>query len=152
MPLNLADAAAVIDIRSRAVRYVATGPYPYGAAILPGRPDRPRLQRGARHRLGHRPRPATKVKDIQVAANLSHPEGIALDPEALPRVRRDRQRESGRGHRHRRMTLEKVLSVERPQGGGESPVAVAVTPDAKRLFVAEAAADELAVFALPSGR
>ena len=49
------------------------------------------------------------------------------------------------------MTLDKVLSVERPQGGGESPVAVAVTPDGRRLYVAEAAADELAVFALPAG-
>ncbi len=51
----------------------------------------------------------------------------------------------------RHMRLDKVLSVERPQGGGESPVALAVTPDGRRLLVAEAAADELAVFALPSG-
>jgi hypothetical protein len=51
----------------------------------------------------------------------------------------------------RRRTLDKVLSVERPQGGGESPVALSVTPDGRRLVVAEAAADELAVFALPSG-
>ena len=49
------------------------------------------------------------------------------------------------------MRVEKVLSVERPQGGGESPVALTVTPDGRRLVVAEAAADELAVFALPSG-
>ena len=49
------------------------------------------------------------------------------------------------------MRLDKVLSVERPQGAGESPVALTVTPDGRRLLVAEAAADELAVFALPSG-
>jgi hypothetical protein len=49
------------------------------------------------------------------------------------------------------MTVSKVLSVERPQGSGESPVAVAVTPDGRRLYVAESATDELAVVALPSG-
>jgi hypothetical protein len=49
------------------------------------------------------------------------------------------------------MTVEKVLSVQRPAGGGEAPVALAVTPDGRRLVVAESAADELAVFGLPSG-
>ncbi|MDX6663947.1 MAG: hypothetical protein QOG68_153, partial [Solirubrobacteraceae bacterium] len=34
VPLNLADAAAVIDVKTKAVSYVATGNYPYGAAIL----------------------------------------------------------------------------------------------------------------------
>ena len=52
----------------------------------------------------------------------------------------------------RRETLVKVLSVDRTQGGGESPVAAAVSRDGRRLFVAESAADELAVFALPSGQ
>ena len=33
--LNLADRAAVIDIPTKRVRYVETGHYPYGAAILP---------------------------------------------------------------------------------------------------------------------
>src|SRR5919197_4075148 len=35
VPLNLADRAAVVDTATRTVRYVATGRYPYAAAILP---------------------------------------------------------------------------------------------------------------------
>src|SRR5258706_16290307 len=33
--LGLADAAAIVDTRTKAVRYVATGSPPFGAAILP---------------------------------------------------------------------------------------------------------------------
>ena len=80
VPLNLADAAAVIDTRSHAVRYVTTGPYPYGAAILPGGRTGLVSNEGPGTvsviALGS----ATKMKDIQVGANLSHPEGIALNP------------------------------------------------------------------------
>src|SRR5207244_2829530 len=34
VPLNLADAAAVVNVKTKGVRYVDTGHYPYGAAIL----------------------------------------------------------------------------------------------------------------------
>ncbi len=151
VPLNLADAAAVIDTRSRAVRYVPTGTYPYGAAILPD----------GRTGLVSNEGPGTvsvialgrarKIKDIQVGANLSHPEAIALDPirsRAYVAIANENQVAV---LDTKRMKLDKVLSVERPQGAGESPVALTVTPDGRRLLVAEAAADELAVFALPSG-
>ncbi|MDX6658791.1 MAG: hypothetical protein QOH62_3584, partial [Solirubrobacteraceae bacterium] len=37
VPLNLADSAAIVDPASGSVRYVPTGHYPYGAAILPGK-------------------------------------------------------------------------------------------------------------------
>jgi DNA-binding beta-propeller fold protein YncE len=152
VPLNLADAAAVIDTRTHAVRYVATGTYPYGAAILPG----------GRTGLVSNEGPGTvsvvaldraaKIKDIQAAANLSHPEGIALDPKRPRAYVAIANEDQVAVLDTRRMTVEKVLSVQRPQGGGESPVALTVTPDGRRLVVAEAAADELAVFALPSGR
>src|SRR3954469_12007533 len=33
--LNLADSAAIVDLKSRQIKYVATGNYPYGAAITP---------------------------------------------------------------------------------------------------------------------
>ena len=52
----------------------------------------------------------------------------------------------------RGMTVEQLLSVERRQGGRESPVALAVTPDGRRLLVAQAGADEVSLFGLPSGR
>src|SRR5256885_7628226 len=43
------------------------------------------------------------------------------------------------------------LSVGRQEGNGTSPVALTVTPDGSQLIVAEAGADELAVFQLPNG-
>ena len=151
VPLNLADAAAVVDTRSHAVRYVATGTYPYGAAILPDGRTGLVSNEGPGTvsvvALGS----ATKIKDIQVGANLSHPEGIALNPRTSRAYVAIANENQVAVVDTRRMRLDKVLSVERPQGGGESPVALTVTPDGRRLFVAEAAADELAIFALPSG-
>src|SRR5438132_679926 len=34
VPLNLANAAAIVDLASKSVRYVTTGRYPYAAAVL----------------------------------------------------------------------------------------------------------------------
>jgi hypothetical protein len=51
----------------------------------------------------------------------------------------------------KKLEVERTLSVERPQGLGTSPVFTAVTPDDRELLVAEAGADEIAVFALPGG-
>ncbi len=151
VPLNLADAAAVIDTGSHTVRYVPTGQYPYGAAILPGGRTGLVSNEGPGTVSVISLTSATKIKDIQVGDNLSHPEGITVDPKhsrayvAIANVSQVGVIDT------KRLALNKVLSVERPQGAGESPVAVAVTPDGRRLFAAEAAADELAVFSLPSG-
>jgi DNA-binding beta-propeller fold protein YncE len=152
VPLNLADAVAEIDTRSHAVRYVQTGSYPYGAAILPGGRIGLVSNEGPGTVSVIALRSATRIEDIQVGANLSHPEGIAVDPKrprAYVAIANENQ-VAVIDTRHKRLL--KVLSVERPQGGGESPVALTVTPNGRRLFVAESAVDELAVFALPSGR
>jgi DNA-binding beta-propeller fold protein YncE len=151
VPLNLADAAAVIDTRSHAVRYVPTGAYPYGAAILPDGRTGLVSNEGPGTVSVIALASATKIKDIQAGTNLSHPEGIALNPKTSRAYVAIANENQVAVIDTKRMRLDKVLSVDRPQGGGESPVAVAVTPDGRRLFVAEAAADELAVFALPSG-
>lgn len=152
VPLNLADAAAVIDTRTRAVRYVHTGPFPYGAAILPDNRTGLVSNEGPGTVSVINLSTATVVKDIQVAANISHPEGIALDPHARRAYVAIANEDQVAIVNTATMTLEKSLSVQRPQGGGESPVAVAVSPNGRTLFVAEAAADELAAFALPSGK
>ncbi len=78
VPLNLADAAAVIDTHSRTVRYVKTGAYPYGAAILKDGKTGLVSNEGPGTVSVISLASATKRKDIQVAGNLSHPEGIAL--------------------------------------------------------------------------
>src|SRR3954454_4593412 len=80
--LNLANSAAIIDTRTRSVAYVKVGSYPYGAAIT----------RDGKTALISNEADGTvsvidlaskqKVDDIQVGAHLSHPEGIAIDPNA----------------------------------------------------------------------
>jgi DNA-binding beta-propeller fold protein YncE len=151
VPLNLADAAAVVDTASHAVRYVPTGPYPYGAAILPGSRTGLVSNEGSGTVSVINLATATKVKDIQVAPNLSHPEGIALNPRSARAYVAIANDDQVAVIDTNAMAVDKVLSVQRAQGGGESPVAVAVTPDGRRLAVAEAAADDVAIFTLPSG-
>ena len=79
--LNLADRAAIVDLKTKAVKYVKTGSYPYGAAIT----------RNGKGLVSNESdgtvsvidlKSGQKVKDIQVGAHLSHPEGIAVDPKA----------------------------------------------------------------------
>ena len=148
VPLNLADAAAVIDAHSGSVRYVKTGDFPYGSAILPD----------GKTGLVSNETPgtvsvidlasATKKADIQVGPHLSHPEAIAVDPLA-PRayVALANSDEVVVIDTHT-LQVERTLSVGRSEGLGTSPVALAVTPDGSELLVAEAGADELAVFRL----
>ena len=150
VPLNLADRAAIVDVPSKGVRYVPTGSYPYGAAILrdghtglvsnesPGTVSVIDLQAG------------TKTKDIQVGSHLSHPEAIALDPNADRAYVAIANTDQVAVIDTRQLVVERTLSVGRPEGNGTSPVALTVTPDGSQLVVAEAGADELAVFQLPS--
>jgi DNA-binding beta-propeller fold protein YncE len=149
VPLNLADAAAVVDVATKRVRYVKTGGYPYGAAILPG----------GRRGLVSNETPGTvsvidladarKVGDIQVGAHLSHPEAIAVDPKAPRAYVALANTDQVVVIDTRSFKVERTLTVERPEGKGVSPIALTVSHDGRRLLVAEAAADELAVFSLP---
>ncbi|MFL5825399.1 MAG: alkaline phosphatase family protein [Thermoleophilaceae bacterium] len=150
--LNLADSAAIVDTRTRNVRYVQVGHYPYGAAIT----------RDGKHGLvSNEPEgtvsvvdlaAGTKTADITVGPHLSHPEGIAADP------KRDRAYVAVEGQDTvavidtKAMNVIRTLSVERPQGLGVKPVAVSVTPDGRRLLVSNAGDDSVAVFALTSSR
>jgi DNA-binding beta-propeller fold protein YncE len=149
VPLNLADTAAVVNVKTKSVRYVATGHYPYGAAIL----------RDGKTGLVSNETPgtvsvvdlasATKVKDIQVGPHLSHPEAITLDPKANRAYVAIANTDQVAVIDTRRLALDRTLWVGRPEGLGTSPVDVTATPDGSRLLVAESGADELAVFALP---
>jgi DNA-binding beta-propeller fold protein YncE len=83
---------------------------------------------------------------VSVGPPLSHPEGIALDPTrhrayvALANTDRVAVLDT------RAWQLVESLSVARAQGIGESPVGLSVTPD-RRLLVADAGGDDVAIFA-----
>jgi DNA-binding beta-propeller fold protein YncE len=149
VPLNLADQAAIVDTATKRVRYVATGSYPYGAAIL----------RDGHTGLVSNEAPgtvsvidldaATKVKDIQVGPHLSHPEAIAVDPKADRAYVAVANSDQVSVLDTKAMRVERTLSVERPEGLGTAPVDVAVTAGGGNLLVAEAGGDEIAVFQLP---
>ncbi|MFL5846190.1 MAG: alkaline phosphatase family protein [Solirubrobacteraceae bacterium] len=148
VPLNLADAAAIVDVKSKGVRYVPTGRFPYGAAILPdgktglvtnevpGTVSVIDLAAG------------TKITDISAGGHLSHPEGISLSPNGKRAYVAVANTDEVAVIDTAARKVDRMLSVERPQGQGVSPVATAVTPDGRRLLVAEAGGDEIAVFAL----
>ncbi|HEY3190611.1 MAG TPA: bifunctional YncE family protein/alkaline phosphatase family protein, partial [Solirubrobacteraceae bacterium] len=152
VPLNLADRVAIVDTDSGKVRYVSTGNYPYGAAIL----------RDGKTGLVSNETPGTvsvidldaakKVKDIQVGPHLSHPAAIALDPKAPRAYVTVTNSDQVAVIDTADLKVERTLSVEHPEGLGAAPVDVAVTPDGGHLLVAEEGADELAVVRLPGGR
>ncbi len=146
--LNLADRAAIIDPRTKRVRYVRVGHYPYGAAITSD--GRYGLVTGETQGIVSviDLASARKVKTIQVGAHLSHPEGMAVDtkkPLAFVAIANDDQI-GVIDTKH--LTLKRTLSVARPKGAGTTPSQVTVTRDGCDLLSADSGEDAVAVFAL----
>jgi DNA-binding beta-propeller fold protein YncE len=151
VPLGLASAAAIVDVSRRQVRYVATGDYPYGAAVLPD----------GRRGLVTNEAPGTvsvidlvharKIKDIVTGGHLAHPEAV-LAPAGTRAYVTVTDRDQVAVLDTKRLRVERYLSVGNTAGIGTSPDALAVTADGTRLLVAEAGADELSVFGVPAGR
>lgn len=147
--LNLANRAAIVDTATRQVSYVETGSYPYGAAIT----------RDGKHGLVSNEADGTvsvidlaerrKVKDIQVGPHLSHPEGIAADPKQNRAYVAVAHQDIVAVIDTKNLSVERTLSVARPEGIGTMPTDVAVTRDGNRLLVADSGEDAIAVFALP---
>ncbi len=145
VPLNLADHAAVVDVATRQVRYVAVGHYPYGAAVLPG---------GKFGLVSNETDGTLSVVDlaaaravttINVGPALSHPEPIAVDARrhrayvALANTDRVVAVDTDR------LAVVGDLSLQRPEGLGASPVGLSLDAAHDRLYVAEEGADDLAV-------
>src|SRR5262249_1522892 len=150
VPLNLADAAAIIDTSTGVTSYVKTGSYPYGAAITPD---------GATGLVTNEASGtvsfidlATGLKSGDVSlGHLTHPEEITVD--AAGKRANVAVANAGRvavidlaAH-----ALSATWTTARSQGAGTSPTALALSPDDMRLFVAESSADELAVFDTADG-
>src|SRR3954454_6201329 len=152
VPLNLADAAAIVDTSSGAVKYVDTGDYPYGAAILPD----------GKTGLVSNETPGTvsvidldaakKIKDITVGAHLSHPEAIAVDPKADRAYVTVTNSDEVAVIDTKAMTVQRTLADAASQGLGVAPVDVSVTLDGGEPVVANEGTDDLSVYQLPGGR
>jgi YVTN family beta-propeller protein len=150
VPLNLADCAALVSLgASDTVRYVATGSYPYGAAVLPD----------GRYGLVSNEASGTlsvidmasakKVRDITVGPPLSHPQGIVVDRAGKRAYVALSAMDQVVVIDLEELKVERTLAVGRSEGLGTMPVAVALSPDGSRLFVAESGTDSLAVVRIP---
>jgi YVTN family beta-propeller protein len=147
VPLGLSAAAAIVNVPTHAVKYVLTGPYPYGAAILPG---------GTRGLVTNEEpgtvsvinlKTATKIRDINVGGHLSHPEAILVrgGRAYITVTNRDRVAVIDLGT----LKVERFLSVKIPVGIGTAPDGLAVTASGRQLLVADSGADWLDVFSVP---
>jgi YVTN family beta-propeller protein len=150
VPLNLADAAAVVDTATGATSYVKTGSYPYGAAITPDGGTGLVTNEASGTVSFVDLATATKIGDVALG-HLTHPEGITVDAQGgrayVAVANDDRVAVIDLATR----TLVGGWSTARSEGTGTSPTALALTPDGSRLFVAESSADELAVFDTADG-
>ena len=149
--LNLANSAAIIDVgASDAVRYVTTGSYPFGAAILPDGCTGPIRNEAAGTLSVIDLVNATKLADITVGAPLSHPQGIVVDAVGARAYVAVSASDQVAVVDLVQRKVEQTISVGRAAGLGTMPVAVGLSPNGERLFVAESGADELAVFRVPA--
>src|SRR2546429_4094393 len=126
--LELGDAAAIVNTKTNAVRYVHTGSYPFGAAILPGGKMGLISNQGLGGTVSVIDLSAgSKVKDIKVGGPHANPEGIAVDPVRklayVPLANAD----SVAVINTATMELIRTLSTARSQGPGTAPVAAAVS-------------------------
>ncbi|HEY8640206.1 MAG TPA: alkaline phosphatase family protein [Solirubrobacterales bacterium] len=146
--LNLADAAAVIDTATRTVRYVSVGHYPYGAAVTgDGRFGLVTSETEGTVSVINLAS-ASVTKTIQVGPHLSHPEGMAVDPKSPLAFVANANQDVIAVIDTDTMTVQRTLSLARPQGTGTTPTYVSVTPDGCDLLSADSGEDAVAVFAL----
>jgi len=146
--LNLADMAAVINTRTRHVRYVSVGHYPYGAAITTnGRYGLVSSETQATVSV-IRLATARVVKTIQVGPHLADSEGIAVDPTAPLAFVANANEDVIAVIDTNGMRVQGMLSLMRTQGNGTTPTAVSVTGDGCDLLSSDSGEDAVAVFAL----
>jgi DNA-binding beta-propeller fold protein YncE len=150
VPLNLADNAAIVDVRTGAVTNVATGSYPYGAAITPDGQTGLVSNEATGTVSFINMAAGTKLSDVNLG-HLTHPEAIVIDrygQRAYVAVAND-DRVAVLDIQSR--SLVGSLSTARESGAGTAPIALALTPDNERLVVAESGADALSIFRTDDG-
>jgi DNA-binding beta-propeller fold protein YncE len=150
--LNLANAGAIVDVKSGAVSYVSTGRYPYGAAITSdGKTGLVSSEtEGTVSAIDMKS--GNTVATITVGPHLSHPESIAIDPRKPLAYVAVNSQDMIAVVNTNSFKVVRTLSVGRPQGIGTSPVHLSVTPDGCRLLSSDAGEDAIAIFALRTAR
>jgi DNA-binding beta-propeller fold protein YncE len=150
--LGQADQVAIFDLESGRAQLADVGRYPYGVALDPRRP---------RAYVTNERDGTVTVLELPSGRRLAtigvggprgdayaHPQGLAVDPV------RDRlyvavtDRDLVAVIDTASLRLERLVDVGRAEGIGVVPVTVAVAPDARTLYVADAGEDAVAVVAL----
>jgi len=142
VPLNLANRAAIVDVRSKAVRYATVGRYPYAAAVLPD---------GRRALVSNETTGTVSVVDLATAkvtktisagGHLSHPEAIVA-----PKGRRAYVTVTNKDRvaviDTKKLKVIKNISVGAKAGIGTNPNALAFHNN--RVFVTQGGADRISV-------
>jgi len=159
--LNQADSVAIVDTKTRAVRYVSVGSYPFSAQVdrgsqrafvtneLPGTVTVIDLQAGTVSATIPVGGPAGDAKIGGPLGDFNaHPQGMALDPKRELLYVAVANRDLVAVVDTKTLKTVRYVSVARPAALGTAPVALAVTPDGRTLFAADANEDALAVIAL----
>src|SRR5690349_4597072 len=142
VPLNLANFAAIVDVKTKKVRYAKVGRYPYAAAVLPD---------GRRALVSNETTgtvsvislaTARVIKTIKTGGHLSHPEALAA-----PKGRRAyvtvTNKDQVRVIDTKRLKVIKTIGVGTKAGIGTNPNALAV--HGRNLLVTEGGADTISV-------
>ena len=145
VPLNLADAAAVVDTKARKASYVTVGHYPYGAAISPN---------GKTGFVSNETDGTVSVIDlasakvtstITVGPKLSHPEAITVNAKTGRAYVTMANTDHIAVIDMAKKTKVADLSLVRKQGLGVAPASASIDVAHRRLYVAEEGADDIAV-------
>src|SRR4051794_3037964 len=150
--LGQADQAAIVDLATKKVALADVGRYPFGVAVDPRRPRAyvtseydgtvTALDLPSGHVAG------TVGVGGPGGDRFAHAEGIAADPARDLVYVAVTNRDLVAAVDTKTLKVEKLVPVRRKEAGGSQPVAVAVAPDARTLYVASANEDALAGIAL----
>jgi DNA-binding beta-propeller fold protein YncE len=145
VPLNLADEAAIVNTKTKAVTYAKVGHYPYGAAIS-SNGKTGYVTNETDGTLSFVNMANGNVTDtVALGPRLSHPEAIVINTRTkiayVTMANTDHVAVVNLGSH----LVVANFSLVRKQGLGVSPVAAALDVPSKRLYVAEEGADDVAV-------
>jgi YVTN family beta-propeller protein len=151
--LNQADQVAIVDLATRTAKTVKVGAYPEGVAVEP---------RGRVAYVSNEYSGTISVIDLDggvVLATISgvggplgdqnsHPQGMVVDRTASHLYVAVANRDLIADVDLRTRKVARLVSVERPQGIGAQPVALALSPDGRTLYSADSGEDAVAAIAL----